>query len=141
MPQSLGLLALMVHDYDEAIRFYTETLDFDLLEDSDLGDGKRWVRVVPKGSNGAQLLLSRASTPQQAASVGNQTGGKVFLFLETDDFARDYETLRARGVEFIRPPREESYGTVAVFIDLYGNKIDLIEPQPGHRPPSVHRPR
>jgi len=125
--QRIALVAVTVLDYDEAIRFYVETLGFSLLEDSDLGGGKRWVRVGPPGSSEAAILLAKASTAEQVASVGNQTGGRVFLFLETDDFRRDYEALRSRGVVFVRPPSEESYGTVAVFEDLCGNKWDLIQ--------------
>jgi catechol 2,3-dioxygenase-like lactoylglutathione lyase family enzyme len=125
--QRIAQVTVVVREYDEAIRFYTETLGFRLLEDTDLGGGKRWVRVAPAGAAGAELLLARAATPEQEACVGNQTGGRVSLFLETDDFERDYAALRGRGVVFARPPREESYGTVAVFVDLYGNKIDLIE--------------
>jgi lactoylglutathione lyase len=127
MSQAIVQLALMVRDYDEAVRFYTEKLDFELLEDTDLGGGKRWVRVAPPGEGGAQLLLSRATTPEQAARVGNQTGDKVFLFIETDDFAHDHASMRAKGVQFIDAPRQESYGIVAVFLDLYGNKLDLIQ--------------
>lgn len=125
--QRIAQFALTVLDYDEAIRFYVEVLGFVLLEDTDLGGGKRWVRVRPAGSSEAAILLARAVTPEQVASVGNQTGGRVFMFIETDDFRRDYERLRARGVTFIRGPAEEPYGTVAVFCDLYGNKIDLIQ--------------
>jgi len=128
--QRLTQIAITVRAYDEAIAFYVGTLGFTLAEDTDLGNGKRWVRVVPPGSGGAGILLARAATPEQLASVGNQTGGRVFLFLETDDFRRDYELYRSRGVEFLGPPRQESYGTVGVFLDLYGNKIDLIERKP-----------
>lgn len=127
MGQRISQVTLVVREYDEAIRFYTEILRFNLLEDRDLGGAKRWVRVGPGGSAGVELLLARAVTDEQRSRVGDQTGGRVFLFLETDDFERDYEALRAKGVEFVRPPREEAYGTVAVFVDLYGNKIDLIE--------------
>ena len=126
--QRITQIAITVREYDEAIAFYVGTLGFILAEDTDMGNGKRWVRVVPPGSNaGAAILLARAATPEQVATVGNQTGGRVFLFLETDDFHRDYERYRSRGVVFTGPPREEAYGTVAVFQDLYGNKIDLIE--------------
>jgi len=117
-------------DYDEAIRFYTEKLGFRLVEDRDLGGGKRWVRVAPANGNGTALLLARAVTPEQQSRVGNQAGGRVFLFLETDDFQRDYSALCDRGVTFIRPPSDEPYGTVAVFVDLYGNRFDLIQPRP-----------
>lgn len=127
MPSRITQFAVTVRDYDEAIRFYVNTLGFALLEDSDLGGGKRWVRVAPHGGeNGATILLARAATPAQLATVGSQTGGRVFIFIETDDFWADYERLRSRGVTFIRPPTEEPFGTVAVFLDLYGNKFDLI---------------
>ena len=129
MTQRLGHVALVVREYDEAIAFYTHSLGFQLIEDTDLGDGKRWVLVRPPGSTGTDLLLARAVTPEQASRIGNQTGGRVFLFLHTDDFWRDYRAMTARGVKFVRPPSEESYGTVAVFEDLYGNKWDLIQPQ------------
>jgi catechol 2,3-dioxygenase-like lactoylglutathione lyase family enzyme len=121
----LALVAVTVRDYDEALAFYVGALGFDKLEDTDLGGGKRWVRVRPPGL-GTEILLARAVTPEQLASVGNQTGGRVFLFLETDDFQRDYQRLVARGVVFVRPPRDEPYGTVAVFRDLYGNLFDLV---------------
>lgn len=127
MPQTLGALALLVRDYDEAIRFYTQVLGFDLLEDTDLDGGKRWVRVAPPGGGGTALLLARAATPEQTARIGDQTGGRVFLFLNTDDFGRDYERYRANGVRFLEEPRRELYGTVAVFVDLYGNRWDLLE--------------
>ena len=119
-------LALVVRDYDEAIRFYSESLGFKVLEDSALGNGKRWVRVAPPGGVGAALLLARAATPEQERAIGNQAGGRVFLFLETSDFERDYTRMRANGVRFTEEPRHEEYGTVAVFLDLYGNKWDLI---------------
>jgi len=125
----IARVALLVREYDEAIRFYTQTLAFELLEDTNLGGGKRWVRVAPPGGAGAELLLARAATAEQASRIGNQTGGRVFLFLETDDFARDYAALLRNGVRFVRGPSDEAYGTVAVFEDLYGNKIDLIEPR------------
>ncbi len=129
MPPSLGRVSLVVRDYDEAIAFFVGVLGFDLVEDTELlAERKRWVVVAPPGG-GAQLLLARASTPEQAARIGDQTGGRVFLFLDTDDFRRDYERYRARGVEFVRPPRREDYGTVAVFKDLYGNLWDLIGPE------------
>jgi catechol 2,3-dioxygenase-like lactoylglutathione lyase family enzyme len=129
MTQRLFLLAVTVREYDEAIRFYVDRLGFDLVEDTDMGGGKRWVRVRPPGSNGAEILLARAVGERQLASVGNQTGGRVFLFLETDDFRRDHKKLVENGVRFVREPKEESYGTVAVFEDLYGNLFDLIEPR------------
>lgn len=128
----LAQLAITVRDYDEAIAFYVGKLGFTLLEDTDMGNGKRWVRVRPPvgkpgiDEHGPTFLLAKAVTPQQLASVGNQTGGRVFLFMDTDDFWRDYNALTANGVEFLGQPREEAYGTVAVFVDLYGNKFDLI---------------
>jgi lactoylglutathione lyase len=125
--QTIANLALVVRDYDEAIAFYTKTLGFELLEDTALGGGKRWVRVAPAGSSGTALLLARAATPEQESRIGNQTGGRVFLFLHTDDFWRDYQTLRSRGVKFESQPRQEPYGTVAVFVDLYGNRWDLVQ--------------
>lgn len=127
MPQRLALTALLVREYDEAIAFFTRALGFELLEDIPRGDGKRWVRVGPAGDAGAALLLARAATPEQRRAVGDQSGGRVFMFLETDDFARDYARLRAEGVRFTEEPRHEDYGTVVVFRDLYGNKWDLIE--------------
>jgi catechol 2,3-dioxygenase-like lactoylglutathione lyase family enzyme len=127
MDQRLGQVALLVDDYDAAIEFFTAALGFDLLEDTDLGEGKRWVRVAPGGSDGTELLLARASTPEQTARVGDQTGGRVGFFLYTDDFARDHSRFVAAGVRFCEPPRAEPYGTVAVFEDLYGNRWDLIQ--------------
>ncbi|MEL7545312.1 MAG: VOC family protein [Pseudomonadota bacterium] len=124
--QQLTQLALLVHDYDEAIAFYCDLLGFELLEDTRLSDTKRWVRVSPPGDGGASLLLAKAKNDLQAKAVGNQSGGRVFLFLETDDFDRDYTAWRSRGVEFIEAPRHEDFGTVAVFRDLYGNLWDLI---------------
>ena len=118
--------ALLVREYDEAIAFYVDVLGFELVEDTDLGGGKRWVRVRAPG--GGELLLARAVTDDQRARVGDQTGGRVFLFVDTDDFAAEHARLLARGVRFVEQPRHESYGTVAVFVDLYGNKIDLIGP-------------
>ena len=126
MPR-LGAVSLLVRDYDEAIAFYVGTLGFDLSEDTDMGGGKRWVRVTPKGGD-ASLLLAKATTPEQLAQVGDQAGGRVWLFLETDDFARDHAAWSAAGVTFREAPRYESYGTGAVFEDLYGNAWDLIEP-------------
>jgi catechol 2,3-dioxygenase-like lactoylglutathione lyase family enzyme len=125
--QSLGCVALLVRDYDEAIAFFTQALGFDLLEDTDRGGGKRWVLVRPPGATETALLLARAVTPEQLASVGNQSGGRVFLFLHTDDFQRDYQQMLARGVRFAEEPRHEPYGTVAVFLDLYGNRWDLLQ--------------
>lgn len=123
----IALTALLVRDYDEAIRFFTDALGFELLEDSPRENGKRWVRVGPADGRGAALLLARAATPEQERAIGKQSGGRVFLFLETDDFARDYARLRAAGVRFAEAPRHEPYGTVVVFHDLYGNPWDLIE--------------
>jgi catechol 2,3-dioxygenase-like lactoylglutathione lyase family enzyme len=119
----------MVRDYDEAVAFFRDRLGFEVVEDTPLGCGKRWVVVAPGGA-GASLLLARAATAEQAARVGDQTGGRVFLFLRTDDFWRDHRALLSRGVRFAEEPREESYGMVAVFLDLYGNRWDLV--QPGH---------
>ena len=127
MTQKIGYVALMVRDYNEAIAYFTAVLGFELIEDSDLGGGKRWVLVAPPGEQGTRLLLARAATPEQAARIGDQTGCRVFLFLHTEHFWRDYETLQARGVQFVEAPRRERYGTVAVFVDLYGNRWDLLE--------------
>jgi|CZKD01.1.fsa_nt_gi catechol 2,3-dioxygenase-like lactoylglutathione lyase family enzyme len=132
MTQKLGYISLIVREYNEAINFYTQSLGFQLIEDTDLGDGKRWVRVRPQGSTGTDLLLAKAVNPEQASRIGKQTGGRVFLFLHTDDFWRDYRAMTERGVKFVRPPSEESYGTVAVFEDLYGNKWDLLELKDSH---------
>lgn len=127
MKQSLVHIALVVADYDEAITYYTQTLGFTLLEDSMQSETKRWVLVAPPGST-TSLLLAKAASDEQHSRIGNQTGGRVFLFLHTDDFWRDYKNLRTKGVQFVREPAEEIYGTVAVFQDLYGNLWDLIEP-------------
>lgn len=127
MAQALGCVALVVRDYDEAIAFFTHALGFTLFEDTDLGQGKRWVLVGPTNSRGTSLLLARAVTPEQTSRVGNQTGGRVFLFLHTDDFWSDYQGMKERGVRFREAPREGEYGTVAVFEDLYGNKWDLLQ--------------
>lgn len=129
MPQSISAVALVVHEYDEAIRFFTERLRFTLAEDTALTTGKRWVVVRPPGG-GTALLLAKAVTPEQRARIGDQTGGRVFLFLQTDDFWGDYHNMRERGVQFAEEPREEEYGTVAVFLDLYGNRWDLVSPRP-----------
>jgi catechol 2,3-dioxygenase-like lactoylglutathione lyase family enzyme len=126
MKQHIAHIALVVRDYDEAIAFYTRKLNFILLEDTILSEAKRWVMVAPKGSE-CCLLLAKAATPEQLTRVGNQTGGRVFLFLYTDDFWRDYHEMMAKEIRFVRPPQEEPYGTVAVFEDLYGNLWDLIE--------------
>ena len=126
--QELGLVSVVVRDYEEALAFYVDVLGFRLVEDSPVPEQqKRWVVVAPPGGRGAHLLIARASTDEQRARIGNQTGGRVFLFLYTDDFARDYEAYRAKGVEFVRPPRDEPYGTVAVFKDPYGNLWDLVQ--------------
>ena len=129
MKQFITHLALVVRDYDEAIAFYTQKLGFRLLEDTVLSETKRWVLVAPPGATECSLLLAKAAAPAQQAAIGNQTGGRVFLFLRTDDFYRDYESLLAKGVRFVRPPAKEDYGTVAVFEDLYGNLWDLIGPR------------
>ena len=126
--QRIAHIALVVDDYDDAIEFYTKKLDFQLLEDTKLSDEKRWVMVAPRGAKECCLLLAKAANEQQAKFVGNQTGGRVFLFLFTDDFRRDYEKLINREIKFVRPPQDFEYGTVAVFEDLYGNMWDLIEP-------------
>ncbi len=127
--QSIFQLSLVVNDYDEAIQFYTQTLNFKLVEDTVLSETKRWVVVAPEGSTGCSLLLAKAANDEQRRYVGNQTGGRVFLFLHTDDLARDYNAMRAKGVIFVREPSVEAYGTVAVFKDLYGNLWDMIEPK------------
>ena len=124
----VATVALVVANYDEAARWYVDRLGFALTDDIDLGGGKRWVTVTPPGGNGARLLLAEASDEAQASRIGNQTGGRVFLFLETDDFARDHQAMLAKGVAFREAPRHEAYGTVAVFADLHGNLWDLIEP-------------
>lgn len=128
MKQSLAQIALVVHDYDEAIRFYRDVLRFRLLEDTPMSATKRWVRVAPPGSEGCGLLLAKAVGPEQESRIGNQTGGRVFLFLHTDDLDRDYARLKAHGVRIIREPSVETYGKVTVFADLYGNIWDLIQP-------------
>lgn len=127
MKRSIAYIALVVKDYDEAIKFYTETLDFILLEDTVQSETKRWVLIAPKGAEECSLLLAKAVGDEQTARIGNQTGGRVFLFLRTDDFERDYEIYKSKGVKFVREPKMEDYGTVAVFADLYGNLWDLIE--------------
>jgi len=128
MKQSLAHIALVVNDYDEAIEFYTKKLNFSLIEDTKLSETKRWVRVVPPGSDGCGLLLAKAASDEQRSRVGNQTGGRVFLFLHTDDFYRDYDNLVKHNITIVREPSVEVYGTVAVFADLYGNLWDLIQP-------------
>lgn len=128
MKQAIVHVALVVRDYDEAIRFFTQKLDFTLVEDTyQPTQDKRWVLVAPPGSDSPKLLLARATTPEQERAIGNQTGGRVFLFLGTDDFWRDYNRMVQRGIEFVREPRVESYGTVTVFKDLYGNLWDLVQ--------------
>jgi catechol 2,3-dioxygenase-like lactoylglutathione lyase family enzyme len=128
MKQRLAHIAIVVNDYDEAIKFYTEKLHFDLIEDTQLSETKRWVLVRPKGSNECCLLLAKAANEEQKSRVGNQTGGRVFLFLHTDNFERDYQNLLGHQIEIVRQPQREEYGTVAVFKDLYGNLWDMIEP-------------
>jgi catechol 2,3-dioxygenase-like lactoylglutathione lyase family enzyme len=130
--QTIGYIALVVRDYDEALAFYTEKLNFKLIEDIQLTKDKRWVLIAPPGSRGTNLLLARAATPEQETRIGNQTGGRVFLFLHTDDFWSDYKEMIARKVNFVRSPTEEPYGTVAVFEDLYGNLWDLLQLKDGH---------
>ena len=126
MSLTLSLVTLVVPEYDEAIAFYRESLGFTLAEDTDLGGGKRWVRVAPSGG-GTEFLLAKVTEETQAAAIGNQAGNRVAFFLQTDDFARDYAVFMAKGVQFIESPRHESYGSVAVFQDPFGNKFDLIE--------------
>ena len=128
MKQRIAHIALVVKDYDEAIEFYTQKLNFSLLEDTQLTETKRWVIVRPLGESSCCLLLAKAANDAQLQSVGNQTGGRVFLFLHTDDFWRDYNQMIERKINFVRPPKEHDYGTVAVFEDLYGNLWDFIEP-------------
>ena len=125
----IASLTFIVRDYDEAIDFFINALRFRLLEDTPMGNGKRWVRVAPADSNGTSLLLAKAATPEQESHIGNQTGGRVFLFLETTDFWSDYEHMKSQGVSFLEEPRQEPYGWVVVFRDLYGNKWDLIQRQ------------
>lgn len=127
--QSLGAIAFLVNDYDEAIAFFTQALGFSLVDDMPQGEGKRWVTVAPRASQGTRLLLARAVNDEQRAHVGRQGGGRVFLFLNTDDFAADHARMLAHGVRFREEPRHEPYGTVAVFEDLYGNAWDLIQPK------------
>ena len=128
MKQELAHVTLVVNDYDEAIGFYTKKLRFTLIEDTALTAAKRWVIVAPPGSTGCKLLLAKAATEEQRTRIGNQTGGRVFLFLHTDNFERDYQNLLTNQIEIVREPQQEVYGTVAVFKDLYGNLWDLIEP-------------
>jgi len=137
MKQNIGYVALVVRDYDEALEYFTKSLGFSVVEDSTskdrYGNEKRWVLVAPSGSTGTSLLLARPSTAEEAGFIGNQTGGRVFLFLQTDDFWRDYRAFSQRGVKFEKEPREEAYGTVAVFEDLYGNKWDLLQLKANHQ--------
>lgn len=128
MKQQIAHIAIVVNDYDEAIRFYTQQLNFTLIEDTILSEFKRWVLVAPPGSTGCQLLLAKAANELQQSRIGNQTGGRVFLFLHTDDFWRDYNDYSSKGIKFVREPAIEPYGTVAVFQDLCGNLWDLIQP-------------
>ena len=127
MPQRLAHIALLVDDYDRAIAWYTDKLGFELIEDTPLSDTKRWVLLAPRGSMECQILLARATTPEQVAAIGHQSGGRVFLFLHTDDLERDHLAMREKGVEFVRAPARETWGTVAVLRDLYGNLWDLVE--------------
>lgn len=128
--QSIALVSLVVPDYDEALAFYVGAIGFELIEDTFVPEqDKRWVVIAPPGSTGTKLLIARASTPEQASRIGNQTGGRVFLFLHTDDFERDFAAYRARGVTFVREPKDEPYGRVAVFRDPWGNLWDLIQPR------------
>lgn len=129
--QSIAQITYLVRDYDEAISFFAQKLGFSLFQNTDMGAGKRWVVVRPPNSAGTALLLALAATPEQTACIGNQSGGRVFLFLHTDNFQRDHAAMTARGVRFLESPRTEPYGTVAVFEDLYGNKWDLLEPMTG----------
>ncbi len=129
MKQYIAHFALVVKDYDEAIDFYTQKLNFELIEDTKQSEEKRWVVVKPKGATETAILLAKAANKEQESRVGNQTGGRVFLFLYTDDFWRDYNQMQEKGIKFIREPKEEIYGTVAVFEDLYGNLWDLLEPK------------
>jgi len=127
MTQFLNAITLLVHDYDQAIAYYTGKLGFDLIEDTRLSEDKRWVLVAPPGAKETRILLAKAANNEQGKSVGNQTGGRVFLFLQTDDFRSDYQRMKTSGIDFCETPREEIYGTVVVFQDLYGNKWDLLQ--------------
>ena len=133
MKQRIGHIALVVKDYDEAIAFYTKKLNFQLLEDTILSEEKRWVVIAPPGAEECSLLLAKAANKSQKKSIGNQTGGRVFLFLFTDDFQRDYDEMITKNINFIRPPATYDYGTVAVFEDLYGNLWDLLEPNSNNK--------
>ena len=136
MPQSLAHVTLLVRNYEEALAFFTEALGFRVIEDTPLPGDKRWLVVAPPGSGGTSLLLAQADTPEQVQQIGKQAGGRVFLFLQTDDFWRDYRLMQASDVKFLEAPRHESYGIVAVFQDLYGNKWDLLQPSD----PSIAKP-
>mmetsp|Transcript_122544 Transcript_122544/g.240496 ORF Transcript_122544/g.240496 Transcript_122544/m.240496 type:complete len:130 (+) Transcript_122544:1-390(+) len=127
MSQKLGLVSLLVHNYDEAIDYYVNKVGFSLVEDNTMTESKRWVVIEPKGNNGTQILLAQAVSEEEKKAVGNQCGGRVWLFLNTDDFYRDFNSMTAQGVKFLETPREEVYATVAVFQDLYGNKWDLLQ--------------
>jgi catechol 2,3-dioxygenase-like lactoylglutathione lyase family enzyme len=129
MPQHLAAIAILVPDYDAAIAFYVGKLGFNLVEDTPQGPAKRFVRVAPPGSRETALLLAKAANPEQQARIGDQTGGRVFLFLHTDNFERDYQAMRTKGVHFTEQPRHEEYGTVVVFTDPFGNKWDLVQPK------------
>ncbi len=131
MDQRIAAVSVLVPEYEAGITFYCGVLGFELIEDTPLGGGKRWVLVRPPGAHGTALLLARAATDEQRARIGDQAGGRVWLFLHTDDFARDHARFAAAGVEFVREPRQEPYGTVAVFLDAFGNRWDLIEPLTG----------
>ncbi len=140
MPQTLAHVAFLVRDYDEALAFFTDSLGFRVVQDSPLPGGKRWLIVAPPASQGTTLLLAQAADPAQLLQVGHQAAGRVFLFLHTDDFWRDYRLMQAANVKFLESPRQESYGTVAVFEDLYGNKWDLIQPADSLEPRPIPRP-
>ncbi|MBV8892033.1 MAG: VOC family protein [Acidobacteria bacterium] len=135
MTQTIAYLALLVRDYDEALAYFTHVLGFENIEDTVLSNGKRWVLIAPRNSHATRLLLAQAVGPEQVRQIGNQAAGRVFLFLHTDDFWRDYSVMRGRGVKFQEMPREEPYGTVAVFEDLYGNRWDLVELRNADRGP------
>ncbi len=134
MKRHIGAISLLVRDYDEAISFYLDKLGFHLIEDTNMGDGKRWILVAPRHSAETCILLAKASSPEQLSRVGNQTGGRVFLFFHVDNFQHEYEAMRSKGVHFLEEPRHESYGTVVIFEDPYGNKWDLIEMNPSIPP-------
>jgi catechol 2,3-dioxygenase-like lactoylglutathione lyase family enzyme len=129
MKQRIALISLLVDDYDKAITYYTQKLSFELVEDTVMSETKRWVVVAPQGGNSCHMLLAKAANPEQVNHIGNQTGGRVFLFLHTDDFWRDYRQMSENGIQFIEKPREEVYGTVVVFKDIYGNLWDFVEPK------------